>query len=192
MVVIGKPAFPLRYWDGTDTRFSVSDAGVVYAEGLVVANPASTCSLVADTSAGGNLLRFFSGTDLAGSLRVSSSSTILTLGQGAIYGQLSVTNASGIGVTLAGVDGFSADIGEIGFSNLSTGVRTWMSAGVEGILKLYSGAGGSGIQLEEFGAAPAAPAANNVRLYAEDNGAGKTRLMAKFSSGAAQIVALQP
>ncbi len=40
--------------------------------------------------------------------------------------------------------------------------------------------------------APAAGAANSVRIYAEDNGAGKTRLMAKFSSGAAQQIAIQP
>lgn len=39
---------------------------------------------------------------------------------------------------------------------------------------------------------PAAPAANSVVLYAQDNGAGKTQLMAKFSSGAAQQVAIQP
>jgi len=40
--------------------------------------------------------------------------------------------------------------------------------------------------------APAAPAANGCRLYAVDNGAGKTQLMALFSSGAAQQVAIQP
>jgi hypothetical protein len=40
--------------------------------------------------------------------------------------------------------------------------------------------------------APSAPAANGVRLYAVDNGAGKTQLMALFSSGAAQQVAIQP
>ena len=40
--------------------------------------------------------------------------------------------------------------------------------------------------------APSAPAANSVVIYAEDNGAGKTRLMALFSSGAAQQIAIQP
>lgn len=42
------------------------------------------------------------------------------------------------------------------------------------------------------GAAPAAPAADRVRIYAQDNGAGKTQLMALFSSGAAQQIAIQP
>lgn len=40
--------------------------------------------------------------------------------------------------------------------------------------------------------APAAPAANKVRIYAEDNGSGKTRLMAIFASGAAQQIAIEP
>ena len=46
-------------------------------------------------------------------------------------------------------------------------------------------------QLTEM-TAPAAPAANSVRIYAEDNGAGKTRLMALFATGAAQQIAIEP
>lgn len=40
--------------------------------------------------------------------------------------------------------------------------------------------------------APAAPAANGFRIFAQDNGAGKTQLMVIFSSGAAQQIAIQP
>jgi len=40
--------------------------------------------------------------------------------------------------------------------------------------------------------APAAPAANGFRIFAEDNGSGKTRLMVLFASGAAQQIAIQP
>jgi hypothetical protein len=40
--------------------------------------------------------------------------------------------------------------------------------------------------------APAAGAVNTGRLYFEDNGSGKTRLMCLFNTGAAQQVALQP
>lgn len=50
---------------------------------------------------------------------------------------------------------------------------------------------GGGLETYEI-TAPSAPAANAVRIYAEDNGAGKTRLMALFSSGAAQQIAIQP
>jgi hypothetical protein len=44
----------------------------------------------------------------------------------------------------------------------------------------------------EVSATPSAPAANRVRLYAIDNGAGKTSLRCIFSSGAEQTLATQP
>jgi hypothetical protein len=50
---------------------------------------------------------------------------------------------------------------------------------------------GNFIQMTEQ-TAPAAPAANSVRIYAEDDGAGKTRLMALFATGAAQQIAIEP
>lgn len=40
--------------------------------------------------------------------------------------------------------------------------------------------------------APASPAANKVTIYAVDNGAGKTQLMALFASGVAQQIAIEP
>lgn len=40
--------------------------------------------------------------------------------------------------------------------------------------------------------APAAPATDGVYIYAEDNGSGKTRLMARFATGAAQQIAIEP
>lgn len=39
---------------------------------------------------------------------------------------------------------------------------------------------------------PAAPAANHGVIYFDDNGAGKTRLMVRFPTGAAQQVAIEP
>lgn len=49
-------------------------------------------------------------------------------------------------------------------------------------------------QYLQFGemTAPSAPDANNVRIYAEDNGSGKTRLMARFATGASQQLAIEP
>ena len=46
-------------------------------------------------------------------------------------------------------------------------------------------------QLTEM-TAPSAPATNSVRIYAEDNGAGKTRLMALFATGSAVQIAVEP
>lgn len=50
---------------------------------------------------------------------------------------------------------------------------------------------GAALEMHEQ-TAPSAPSANRVRLYAVDNGAGKTQLMALFASGAAQQVAIEP
>jgi hypothetical protein len=39
---------------------------------------------------------------------------------------------------------------------------------------------------------PGGGGSNTCRLYARDNGAGKTELVAVFSSGAVQVIATQP
>jgi hypothetical protein len=54
-----------------------------------------------------------------------------------------------------------------------------------------SGANAGALEFLEQ-AAPAAPAANSVRIYAVDNGSGKTQLMALFATGAAQQIAIEP
>lgn len=39
---------------------------------------------------------------------------------------------------------------------------------------------------------PSAPAANKGRVYFRDNGAGKTQFVARFPSGAVQVIATEP
>lgn len=41
-------------------------------------------------------------------------------------------------------------------------------------------------------ASPGAPAANTARLYCEDNGSGKSRLVVRFPTGAVQVIATEP
>ncbi len=65
------------------------------------------------------------------------------------------------------------------------------AAGVLGLTSFDSTTTGASLQFKEQ-TAPAAPAANFVRIYAVDNGAGKTQLMALFASGAAQQIAIEP
>lgn len=104
----------------------------------------------------------------------------------------------------------SANLGEIGVaSDGSSGVfdgNLYILARNDDIVFL-TGAGsvehmrvnqGSGgvdmakhVQFTEM-TAPGAGAANTARLYIEDNGAGKTRLMAIFNTGAAQQIAIEP
>jgi hypothetical protein len=51
--------------------------------------------------------------------------------------------------------------------------------------------GAGAMEFDEM-TAPGAGAANTGRIYFEDNGAGKTRMMVIFATGAAQQVAIQP
>lgn len=55
-----------------------------------------------------------------------------------------------------------------------------------------AGAGGSFLQGFEQSAEPAAAPADGGRIFFKDNGAGKTQLVVKFSSGATQVIATQP
>ena len=48
------------------------------------------------------------------------------------------------------------------------------------------------IEMEEQGSEPAAPAANQARIWFRDNGSGKTQMMVRFATGASQVVATQP
>lgn len=64
-----------------------------------------------------------------------------------------------------------------------------IEAGVLGIRNASTG--GATIEMMEQ-TAPGSGAANTARIYAEDNGAGKTRLMVIFPSGAAQQIAIEP
>jgi hypothetical protein len=63
------------------------------------------------------------------------------------------------------------------------------AANILGVTNYYSG--GGAVQLTEM-TAPSAGASNTARIYCEDNGAGKTRLMVQFASGAAQQIAIEP
>lgn len=78
-------------------------------------------------------------------------------------------------------DATSFGTADIGIGRTAAGILTVTNAST----------GGGSVELREQ-TAPAAGAANTVRIYAEDNGAGKTRLMALFNTGAAQQIAIEP
>jgi hypothetical protein len=62
-----------------------------------------------------------------------------------------------------------------------------------GVLTLFNESQSAGAAFEYVEqTAPTAPATNRVRVYAEDNGSGKTRLMALFPTGAAVQIAIEP
>lgn len=78
-----------------------------------------------------------------------------------------------------------------GSTSSTTGSDLTLSRAAAGVMALRGASVGGALEMLEM-TAPAAGAANTVRLYAEDNGSGKTRLMAIFPTGAAQQVAIEP
>ena len=107
-----------------------------------------------------------------------------------IYAGTSIISGGASGVISSGYLG-SWVFGRIGFSNGATlspssTLDTYISRSAAGILAITDAA-----ELTEM-TAPAAPAANSVRIYAVDNGSGKTQLMARFATGAAQQIAIEP
>ncbi|MBK8093061.1 MAG: hypothetical protein IPK32_14000 [Verrucomicrobiaceae bacterium] len=101
---------------------------------------------------------------------------------------------------------WSLDFGVVGFGLGSARRVQWSStvnyydaadlsleraaANVSGVKGLNSTTGAA-IEICEM-TAPSAPPANGARLYVEDNGSGKTRLMVRFASGASQQIAIEP
>lgn len=89
--------------------------------------------------------------------------------------------------TKAGAAGTVGEIVQAAASQTADRAQ-WQDSGAG--VQLAVTAGGA-LQFTEM-TAPAAPATNSVRLYAEDNGSGKTRLMALFPTGAAVQIAIEP
>jgi hypothetical protein len=82
---------------------------------------------------------------------------------------------------------------KIGFAVSGYGMtpRTFLSENGASVMALSGASAGATFEMTEM-TAPSAPAANKARIYAEDNGSGKTRLMVLFPTGAAQQIAIEP
>jgi hypothetical protein len=93
-------------------------------------------------------------------------------------------------VSASGGIGINNDTGSLQFGASTDAILSREAAGVLGVRGTSTSVGGAIGLIEQT--APAAPAANGVRIYAEDNGAGKTRLMALFATGVAQQIAIEP
>lgn len=187
-----KPQFLVEPSGATSTGWSTSGT-------LIGAN--------APTGFAGNLLDL----QINGSRRLALSGTVLVPGSsgGTDLGQFNLGFGSLRVRTIyaesgSGNSAFSCsqDVGilmgqtaQIGFTSSAAGVGSndayFVRSAVSIIGVLGASAGGGAVELSEM-TAPSAPGANKVRIYSEDNGSGKTRLMALFPSGAAQQIAIEP
>lgn len=70
-------------------------------------------------------------------------------------------------------------------TNISPNVAGHLSVGLPLAIEMH-------LELTEVIAETNAPTANKVRMYARDNGAGKTQIVARFPTGAVQQIAIEP
>jgi hypothetical protein len=108
-----------------------------------------------------------------------------------------VGNADRVGIGAAGSSN-GLNLTSNGFllfsstTSLSASPDLGIGRSAASVLSIVAGtSGGAAFEMAEM-TAPAAPAANGVRIYAVDNGSGKTQLMALFATGAAQQIAIEP
>ena len=113
------------------------------------------------------------------------SNTVVLLGSTTDNAIATGNDASGgkSGASAVSYSGSSANVIIVGNSN--------GASNLSGPLTLNSAAAGY-FEGVELGSSPAAPPANSWRLYAKDNGSGKTVLYVRFASGAEQQIAIEP
>lgn len=193
-VEIGDAEFPLRYWDGETTKFSVDNAGDIYAKGLLIEN---------DDFEFAFLLKAISNNhELIGIQNVGGEQTfnITTLNPTgmvlSIHGTIKINTTKFPGfqvIELGSDDATDPDIfGYIRIGN-SEFENVFLYSRFDNVLDFFAiGGAGAGLNFRERGADPSAPPTNQVTIFAKDNGAGKTGLYARFATGAVQQVALQP
>jgi hypothetical protein len=195
----GYPGFAINVGQyGMDFRRYNSDQSAWISEdGMFQANSGGQFSFSNSATAARYNTDTFITRKAAASLRLgvadAAAPVAQTLGvQSVIAG---TSNTAGVNWTLAGSQGTGTGAGgSIIFQTAPAGSTGSAQNALAAVLTLDSTkqADFAGhMQMTEM-TAPAAGAANTVRLYAEDNGAGKTRLMALFASGAAQQVAIEP
>jgi hypothetical protein len=194
---------------GGTSRFSVSKTGVIITGSLGVS--ASTFLTFGGTTAAFPALKR-SGTTLA--VRLADDTADAPLTASALVSTASPVNTTSIaalGYSLTGSD--ASSLFDVSGTWNTTGTPTLLKANVTDtasnaaslLLDLQVGGtsrvavtkGGHIVQAGSYHemaemTAPAAPATNGVRIYAEDNGSGKTRLMARFATGSAVQIAIEP
>jgi hypothetical protein len=187
-------AFTVTGSQGTGTGaggsivFQVAPAGTVGTGAPAIAQNALAAALTIASDLS---------TRLEGGLNFSGTGTLTVPANVNLVFQRSSTYRWGIGqefiatgsLAFIGWGSSASDIGGTSATNVDTKLFR-EAAGILGVRGTSTSVGGAIGLIEQT--APAAPAANGVRIYAEDNGAGKTRLMALFATGVAQQIAIEP
>ena len=126
------------------------------------------------------------GAQALGTLAVAS--TLAVTGQALVSD--GVVGAPGLAFSGAPSTGIYRDgSGQVGHVRLGTSMASITASGLYCATELNIAAGS--ILLYER-TAPGVPAANTMRVFGQDNGAGKTQLAVRFATGAVQTPATEP
>ena len=174
------------------TLFGAADAGAARTTlGLATADSPTFAGITASSTGlslpGGGTVTGASGaitiTPTAGSaLSIATNST----GTVAIAGTKTASSTTSAALTVAG--GVAIASGGLRVSGTTDISGTFSATTITSGFGVTAGSSFNGTEITT----PAAPAANGYKIYAEDNGAGQTRLMVLFATGAAQQIAIEP
>ncbi len=182
------------------------DVGRLIGSPIALANPIALFSANVDNPAGIELQntsggtsadsRFVFGDDTATSTTGSALTLFMpsTGNTGALFGE---TRSGICGIFTSTITGTPRKLvlGTVGASDLILGTSntTRVTVSSSGAVT-FTGTVVMGANFHELTemAAPGAGAANTARIFAQDNGGGKTQLMVIFNTGAAQQIAIQP
>lgn len=191
-VDLGDATYPVRYWDGTNTNFTVDSAGNIIGKSLELNQRDDTAALLKlHTTSGSHNAYVVEGLDSAGvrfmtvdetgGLRVNGTfsvgSTIPAFG-GSYTSGASLAYGGGLGQLFLG-GGFLSGSGSIDLQFRSDSAVLWGHD--TNPSKLKAGTGSGYVELYEV-TAPGTPASNRLALYAKDS-AGVSRLFYKDDAG---------
>lgn len=175
----------LDFGDGSTSAISIPAAsgGITFGGQILTGSYSTSAPALSQTGSANGGISFSSG----GSYFITGGAANASITSVGIV----ATSSKPIGFAAGSADAGGADSA---FARVSAGLIEVNNgtAGTYRDLKFRNVVGQTGYSEMTEMTAPAAGAANTVRIYAEDNGAGKTRLMAIFPTGAAQQIAIEP
>lgn len=169
---------------GASTRVLFDDGGYVGESSLFTFNKSTGALGVTGTVTSSGMVQSTGGNVLGNGIIINRSGTnyaaILDNGAG-VMRFYNGTATSFSGIQLGGTNAQFPAIYTVNPGTASSGIQ------------IHSADASTGVFLQGFEqTAPAVAPANGYRIFAQDNGAGKTRLMVIFASGAAQQIAIEP
>lgn len=160
---------------GAASQFSVSKAGKVVTTGVIQGPGGSASAPTFSTTADDNTGLYFTGGEMNFTVNGTAMAAFHSFGD----------DRDGL-VMLAGKGyGWSG-------SPEASQANAYLMSNAAQLVNLRGASNTEGATLSFYEMTAPTGAANSGRLYVEDNGGGKTRLMVIFGSGAAQQIAIEP